>query len=192
MRIKLKIINGFLKNRNIFITKNTETRPVMNRVRQNVFDILNNIIDFENSKVLDICCGSGILGIECISRGSQKCYFIDSSEKAIKELKKNFEILDIFPLGAFFYKNIFHINKGEEVDLIFIDLPYNSGFLVKKILKKIFIKNWLGLKTLVIILINKKENFEDNSFEILREKIISNKKILFLKKKIQNLNKNEE
>lgn len=181
MKIKLKIISGHLKRHFLEITKNTTLRPVLTRVRQTIFDILFNLIHIENTTIADICCGSGILGIESLSRGSSKCHFFDMNKKTIEELKKNCNNLSIFPLCKFWNKNALTPPSGEPVDIIFLDPPYESNFLIKKILRRFRDTNWMNEETIIVISMDKK--FKHNLLEeynLLKQTIISSTSLLFL------------
>ena len=89
MKIKLQIVAGYLKRRNIEVTKNDNVRPILTRVRQTIFDILYNYIDVKDKIALDVCCGTGILGIEFLSKSGAKVHFLDINKENIKELRTN-------------------------------------------------------------------------------------------------------
>ena len=95
----LKIIEGKLKRRNILAPNNHKTRPTSSRMRKSIFDILSHSKYFTdklfNTKVLDVFAGSGIMGIECLSRGTTYCKFIDNSNESINTINKNLGSLNI-------------------------------------------------------------------------------------------------
>ena len=72
----MRIIGGVLKGREISFLKNSNTRPLKDNVKENVFNILNHSnlfeIKIENSNILDLYSGIGSFGIECLSRGAKK------------------------------------------------------------------------------------------------------------------------
>ena len=68
----MRIITGKFKGRVITSPNSKFIRPMTDRVRVNLFDILTNKIDFEGIKVLDLYSGSGSIGLECLSRGARK------------------------------------------------------------------------------------------------------------------------
>uniref|UniRef100_A0A7C4M1P3 Methyltransferase domain-containing protein n=1 Tax=candidate division CPR3 bacterium TaxID=2268181 RepID=A0A7C4M1P3_UNCC3 len=123
----MKIIEGFLKAKIIPYKEQSGTRVTSDKVRKAIFDVLKNMIDIKGKKVADIFCGSGMFGIESISRGAGRVFFIDESRSVVDALKKNIKILDIS------YCGIKMINKkfesfiktcDEKFDLIFADPPY--------------------------------------------------------------------
>jgi len=95
----MRIISGAFKGRSLNFLKNSNTRPLKDNVRENIFNILlhsNRLkIEIENSNVLDLYCGIGSFGIECLSRGAERVTFIDQDLKASNILKQNLGKLSI-------------------------------------------------------------------------------------------------
>ena len=83
----IKVISGYLKGRELFGYNVETTRPTMSRVKESMFASIQNYIS--DSIVLDLFCGTGSLGIEAISMGANKCYFVDNNRDIIKYLKCN-------------------------------------------------------------------------------------------------------
>ena len=115
-RIKVKIPDG--------------TRPTTDRHKEQMFNVLNNYIDFENIICADLFAGSGGLGIEAISRGASYCSFVDKSQRSIstissilKQLDIDKSIYNIYKKDVVKYLN----NENKRFDLIFIDPPYKIG-----------------------------------------------------------------
>ena len=79
----MRIISGELKGANIFLTKNKNTRPLKDMVRESIFNLLihSNKISFDinKSKVLDLFSGTGSFGPECLSRKADKVFFIEKA-----------------------------------------------------------------------------------------------------------------
>ena len=78
----MRIIGGNFRNKKINFTKNIKTRPLKDSVRENIFNIIQNLDvkdQIEGANVLDIFCGTGAMGIEALSRGASFCQFIDNS-----------------------------------------------------------------------------------------------------------------
>lgn len=99
-------------------------RPTADRVKESVFNILGAKV--ADSRVLDLFCGSGNLGIECLSRGAAEVVFNDNSPASIAVLKGN-----IARIGEKNYK-VYNLDyslclaKAGAFDLIFLDAPYAS------------------------------------------------------------------
>jgi 16S rRNA (guanine966-N2)-methyltransferase len=90
----MRIISGDLKGRLINVPKSDQIRPTTDRVRETLFNLLNNIIDFDGIDVLDIYAGSGSLGFECLSRGAAKIDFVEKNFVIYKNLEENIQSLD--------------------------------------------------------------------------------------------------
>ena len=167
----MRIISGVYKSRILSSPKSNKVRPTGDRAKETLFNILSNRIDFHNIICLDLFCGSGSLGLECISRGAEKCYFIDKDTKLVL---KNIEHLnakdkcEVFKMEVINFLNKFNDNK---FGLIFCDPPYSYekyDNLIKKISE---------FKTILVLEHSGKFKLSD---EFL--------KFVFLKKKIGTIN----
>lgn len=125
--MKLRIISGKYKGRFINVPKSDQVRPTTDRVRETLFNILNNKIDFDGLNVLDLYAGSGSLGIEALSRGALEVYFIEKNFSFYNNLKANINSLNITSgvkilniEAAAFIKKDFPV----KFDLLFADPPY--------------------------------------------------------------------
>jgi 16S rRNA (guanine966-N2)-methyltransferase len=87
--MKMRIISGEFKSRLINVPDSKLIRPMTDRVRETLFNLLHNRIDFENIKVLDIYTGSGALGLECLSRGAGVVHFVEKNYSIYNNLLKN-------------------------------------------------------------------------------------------------------
>ena len=70
-------------------------RPTTSRVKETLFNMLTNLIDFENIKVLDLYAGSGSLGLECISRGAKEVHFVERNFIIHKNLVENIKSIEV-------------------------------------------------------------------------------------------------
>ena len=88
----MRIISGLFKSKKILQPKDIHTRPLKDLTKESIFNILNHSnkyqISFENSIVLDLFSGVGSFGIECISRGVKKVYFVENYNGVLPILKK--------------------------------------------------------------------------------------------------------
>ena len=85
----MRVISGTLKGRNIEGFNLDGTRPTMDRVKESLFASIQNYI--EGATILDLFAGSGNLGIEAISNGSDFVYFCDKNSEAVKVINKNLD-----------------------------------------------------------------------------------------------------
>lgn len=122
----MRVIAGTLRGRNL---KSSDSfRPTTDRVRETLFNILQNQI--ENSNFVDAFAGSGAMGIEALSRGASRVYFLETHHKALKTIGDNLKMCGdgalwrIYSLPAI--KGLEVIYKaGENADIIFFDPPYD-------------------------------------------------------------------
>lgn len=121
---QVRISGGKFKNFNIDIPKNT--RPLTDRMKVRVFDILGS--DISGKTILDLYAGSGSFGLDSISRGAKHSTFVDASKNAEKILKQN--ILKIGFENTEFVRSkvdefLFKEQDTDHVyEIIFMDPPY--------------------------------------------------------------------
>lgn len=123
----IKVTGGYLKGRYITSIEGDNTRPTSSKVREAIFNILGNKI--EKSVFLDLFAGTGLVGIEAISRGASKSFFIEKDFNAYKVLKKNIMSFNIEEFTETYKTNaLSFLSKTDQVfDLIYIDPPYKSN-----------------------------------------------------------------
>ncbi|HID95691.1 MAG TPA: 16S rRNA (guanine(966)-N(2))-methyltransferase RsmD [Candidatus Latescibacteria bacterium] len=133
----IRIVSGTAKGRFLRTPKGRRTRPVIERVREAIFDILSEKV--EGARVLDLFAGSGSLGIEALSRGAKEAVFVDSSLIAVATIRSNLKTLgfmdrsEILPGDS--RKVIERLGRdNRKFDLIFSDPPYKKR-MTKEILE---------------------------------------------------------
>jgi 16S rRNA (guanine966-N2)-methyltransferase len=120
----MRIISGSFKGRHLKTPSSNRTRPTTDIARESIFNILRNKIDFDGLSVLDLFCGTGSFGLECISRGAGQVVFVDKFTKTIDE---NVSLLKTEGCSEVFRCNVFDFlrkNDLSKFDLIFADPPY--------------------------------------------------------------------
>ena len=91
----VRIITGRFRGKNLAAPPGEDTRPMLGRVKENLFNILGEeIID---AAVLDLFSGSGSIGLEALSRGAESVRFVEESKEARKALRKNCDALSVEP-----------------------------------------------------------------------------------------------
>ena len=129
----MRIISG-IYNRRILISPDTDKiRPTSDRAKETLFNMLNVRYDFEGMEILDLFCGTGNLGLECLSRGATMCSFVD---KDIKLVQKNIEMLKASDKCEVVRSDVIMFLKTivkKNFDIVFCDPPYDydnySGLL---------------------------------------------------------------
>lgn len=125
--MRMRIISGVFKGRLINVPQSNLIRPTTDRVRETLFNLLNNTIDFEGIKVLDIYAGSGSLGLECLSRGAASVSFVEKNFVIYKNLEENIISLQVGALSHIFKMEAVKfssLNKGLSYELILADPPF--------------------------------------------------------------------
>ncbi|MFN8577680.1 MAG: 16S rRNA (guanine(966)-N(2))-methyltransferase RsmD [Candidatus Sericytochromatia bacterium] len=147
----IKITGGNFKGRYIHSIEGENTRPTSSKVREAIFSILGcKLID---SVFLDLFAGTGLVGIEALSRGASKSFFIEKDFNAYKTLKKNINSFNLENNSeAFKINSTSFLEKTENsFDIVYIDPPYKSN-LYNEVLK-IFSKKKELLNTDSILVI---------------------------------------
>ncbi|MGP1609017.1 MAG: 16S rRNA (guanine(966)-N(2))-methyltransferase RsmD [Clostridium sp.] len=130
----MRIISGKYQKIPLKCMTGDNTRPTLDRIKETVFNILNNYIYFEElEKVVDLYAGSGALGIECISRGSRNVDFVDKNTEAYNIINVNIDNLknldkskiNIYNMDANTYLNKLK-QEDNKADLFFLDPPFNQ------------------------------------------------------------------
>lgn len=123
------IVGGKFKGQKLHVPKGMETRPTSSRLRETVFDILQNSI--EGATFLDLFAGSGAMGIEALSRGASHAAFVDSGPLSCACIKKNIDKFGVSSSTSLLrcdaFKALKVMEKGaKQFDIIFVDPPYHS------------------------------------------------------------------
>src|SRR4051812_35820357 len=122
----MRIIAGEFRGRKLLPPAGDATRPITDRVKQSLFDILSPRI--EGAHVYDCFAGTGSMGLECLSRGAQQATFFEIDRSALGLLKKNISSLGVGDrsriVPADLFKWFASPPPSRKVDLIFLDPPY--------------------------------------------------------------------
>jgi len=182
------IIGGKYKRTKIEVPSKL-VRPTSALKREAIFSILesyalqNSIDIYENKSIIDVYAGSGLIGLEAISRGMKKSYFIENNESVFKILKNNCnKICKTDEYEIIFERAINGINRVFEIkpSLIFIDPPYSKENIYI-ILLTILKNNIKSRDTIIIIETERKEQIViPESLIVFKEKIYGKTKLLFL------------
>lgn len=123
----MRVIAGLYRGRRLAALPDSSIRPTIARLRESYFNIVQARI--AGSSFLDLCSGSGSIGIEALSRGARQVVFIEKNRRALAVLQKN---LDHCGIGQGFqiisgdiFREIPRLGEqGENFDLIYFDPPY--------------------------------------------------------------------
>lgn len=180
----MRVISGSLKGRNIEGFNLAGTRPTMDRVKESLFASIQNYI--EGATVLDLFAGSGNLGIEAISNGSDFVYFCDKNSEAVKAINKNldnFKIKDKALVYNLDYMECLKIllNNKKSFDIIFLDPPYAMEVL-SDVIEFALSKNLLKDNGIIVCEVGNDYLRDYDNLTRIKEKKYGDKYIVVFKK----------
>ena len=147
----MRIISGKARGTKLYTLEGENTRPTLDRVKESIFNIIQN--EIEGATVLDLFAGSGAIGLEFLSRGAEKVVLCDKSKEAINIIKKNVdkthsqENVKIYNTD---FEDCLEKIKNNQFDIIYLDPPYATEY-IKKSLEKIINLNLAKEESLIII-----------------------------------------
>ena len=124
----LRVIGGKAKGRRLKMVPGEGTRPIGDRVKESLFNIVGPLV--EGASVLDAFAGTGSVGIEALSRGAARAVFLDTSAQAVRTIRENLASLgfergwDVLRVDAF---RFLESRMAGPFDLIFIAPPQYQG-----------------------------------------------------------------
>jgi len=185
----MRIIGGFLKRRRIKAPEGRSTRPMQDRVRENLFNILvhhdwsEDIGDpLTGADVLDAFCGTGALAFESISRGAARATLFEKDKEALRVARENASALGVEKFCRIIQADATRPPEtGLPCKLIFLSPPYRKG-LVLPALEALEKAGWIDSHSLIVIETAKNEKTVlDCRHKILLSRSYGNTAIMFAK-----------
>ena len=180
----MRVISGKYKGKKIEGYDIEGTRPTQDRIKESLFAMIQE--DVKEATVLDLFAGSGNLGIEALSNGAKRAYFVDSNPKCIEVLNKNIKDIEKDVVKVYnkdYLKAIkYFCNEHIKFDIIFLDPPYHLD-CIDDIIQKII--EWDLLNTEGIIVCEYElDRFQENynTLELIKEKKYGYKNIRIYRK----------
>ncbi len=205
----MRIIAGTARSLPLKAPQGLDVRPTTDKIKETLFNMLH--WDLPGSVFIDLFSGSGAIGIEALSRGAAKAYFVDNSPRAISCIQQNLAFakmegravvlkqdacsaLDSFrlrqrmgPGNSMEEKHSMEESHSmENADFVFMDPPYDSGH-ERDVLAVLGIMPYVTEDTVIIAEASSRTDFsyaEELGFTITKEKIYKTNKHVFLKKRI--------
>ena len=165
----LRVISGSAKGRKLRMVPGGRARPIGDRVKGALFNIIGN--DVISSRWLDLFAGTGSVGIEALSRGAEWALFTDKSKKAIETVKNNLELTQLDGRAKILRINAFEYLAGEPnqvFDYIYIAPPQYARLWERALTLVSERSNWLSEGGWAIVQIDPKE-YEPLDFQWLHE-----------------------
>lgn len=128
----MRIIGGQHRGTKLVELANDKTRPTSDRVRESIFNILSGGrfgMPLPGGIVIDLFAGTGALGLEALSRGAARSYFVENEASALAVLRANISKLKRAGDCTVIAANATSLAawRGERAGVVFADAPYNSG-----------------------------------------------------------------
>lgn len=183
----MRVISGKAGRLKLVTPEGLDVRPTTDRIKETLFNILNPYI--YGCKFLDVCAGSGQIGIEALSRGAESAVFVEVSPKSLDCIKKNLKTTRLEENALVINTSAENcVNKlytlGKKFDIIFIDPPYDhlieKDFIIE--LSKYDILENEGIVIVEASIDTDLSYVSEFGFSIDREKSYGSNKHIFLSK----------
>jgi len=182
----MRVIAGEARSLPLKCPEGQDTRPTTDRIKETLFNMLQTKIPC--NVFIDLCSGSGSIGIEAISRGARKCYFVENNKDAVKCITQNLHFTKFEDRSVLLKQDVVSAIAGiheKEADIIFMDPPYQAG-LERPVLHALSQVAYVTEDTLIIMEADLAHDFswvEETDFTVIREKNYKTNKHVFLKRK---------
>jgi 16S rRNA (guanine966-N2)-methyltransferase len=127
----LRVIAGQYRSRPLRSSRGMDIRPTADRLRETLFDVLTagNPGALEGSVWMDLYAGTGAVGIEALSRGAERAYFVESAAAAARLIRENLDSLQITERYEILQSDVLKAlralaGKSIAADFVFLDPPY--------------------------------------------------------------------
>lgn len=153
----MRVIAGSAKGTPLESVPGSSTRPISDRVKEAVFDILGEAV--VEAKVLDLFAGTGSVGIEALSRGARYAVFVEQAPRATATIRANLYRTGLQAGARIVQADVFRFLTGEPepFDLIYIAPPQYQGLWSKTLLTLQAYPGWLSAEGIIIVQIFPKE-----------------------------------
>ena len=127
----MRVISGTARGRRLKELQGMDTRPTTDKVKESLFNIIQ--FEIEGRKVLDLFGGTGQLGIEALSRGADRCTFVDQRREAVALIRENLKTCGFSEQSHVLQGDAlsFLASCREKFDVILLDPPYHTDLLEK-------------------------------------------------------------
>lgn len=185
----MRVIAGTARSLPLKTPEGLDTRPTTDRIKETLFNILQP--DLPGAIFMDLFSGSGGIGIEALSRGARKAYFVENSARAISCIQQNLAFTKLQDRGIVCKQDVCSALAGigdrhqeDEVDIIFMDPPYGKEH-EKMVLATLQEMPYVTENTLIIAEASLDADFSwvsECGFYLTREKCYKTNKHIFMKR----------
>lgn len=181
----MRVIAGTARSLPLKTPEGMDTRPTTDRIKETLFNIIQ--ADVPGCIFVDLFSGSGAIGIEALSRGAQKAYFVENSDKAIFCIRQNLSFTKMENRAIVLKQDVYSALQGiheKAADIIFMDPPYGCDY-EKGVCSVLGSAQYVTGDTVIIVEAALKTDFswaEESGFYVAREKCYKSNKHVFLRK----------
>jgi 16S rRNA (guanine966-N2)-methyltransferase len=181
----MRVIAGTARSLPLKTPEGMDTRPTTDRIKETLFNMLQPYV--AGCVFVDLFSGSGGIGIEALSRGAKKAYFVEQAPKAISCIQQNLAFTKLADRGIVVKQDVLAALQGireEQVDIIFMDPPYNQEH-EKRVLSLLREMPYVTEDTLIITEADLHTSFEyldSFGYEVVKDKKYKTNKHLFLRR----------
>ncbi len=168
--MSLRVIAGTARGMKLKPVPGDSTRPIMDRVKESLFNIIGD--DIIDVVFLDLFGGTGSVGIEALSRGAEHCVFVDLNRNAIKTIQNNLSHTKLKDKATIIQRNAFHIVEREpdqQYHYVYVAPPQYKDIWLQVLTKLDQNFAWHDPDTVIIVQIDPKEYIETTEFNYLSE-----------------------
>lgn len=182
----MRVIAGTARSLPLKTPAGEGTRPTTDRIKETLFNMLQGYTG--GCVFLDLFAGSGGIGIEAISRGGRKSYFIENNAEAVKCIQENLKFTKFEEKAVVIKQDVISgLNNifEKEVDIVFMDPPYGQN-LERQALMKLAGMKYITEDTLVVVESALATDFSylgEIGFELVKEKKYKTNKHMFIQKR---------
>ena len=182
----MRVIAGQARSLPLKTPQGPDTRPTTDRIKETLFNMLQT--RFPCGLFIDLCSGSGAIGIEALSRGARRAYFVENGREAASCIVENLRFTKFTERAVVLKQDVLNavrFIREKHADIVFMDPPYQAG-LEEPVLAALSHAPYVGPDTLIIIESEKDRNFsfaQEYGFAVTREKVYkTNKHVFFMRK----------
>ena len=181
----MRVIAGSARRLKLVAPYGLDTRPTQDIIKETLFNIIQ--AEVPGSIFLDLCAGSGAIGIEALSRGAKRAYFVENGREACACIQKNLHTTHFEEEGCLLKQDVLsalrHIHE-KEADLIYVDPPYESR-TVHDIMNALSKEQFVTENTLIIVETSLDTDFSylpQIGLQLVREKDYKANRHLFIRR----------
>ena len=186
----MRIVGGSKRGKKLLLPQDKRIRPTADRTREALFNILAHDSDMrtdhgpllQGARVLDVCAGTGALGLEALSRGAGHVTFMDNHPDSLSIIRTNIREMGYLRNSDVLNRNVLTPGKpGALYDLVLMDPPYGEG-LALPTLQALQENGWLAPSTVIVMELPKKAAFlQPDGFETLKDRHYGAARLVFLR-----------